>query len=109
MISESYAWLRRGLELAHLQNGQLLSNLWAGTRERVSALLEKQTDLPVFALLLIMDFLYEARFIGSGDPRRCSIIAAVPADSNLSFETVPALQTVTTASGTFCTIFFRRS
>lgn len=45
-----------------------------------------------------MNFPYEARFIGAGDPRQCSIVAAVPADSNLFFETVNALQTVTTVS-----------
>ncbi|VDB99944.1 unnamed protein product [Peniophora sp. CBMAI 1063] len=46
-----------------------------------------------------MDHTYEARFIGTGDPRHCSIVAAVPADSNMIFETVRALETVTNVRG----------
>ncbi|KZV71821.1 hypothetical protein PENSPDRAFT_751495 [Peniophora sp. CONT] len=52
-----------------------------------------------YILSLNMDFPYDARFIGAGDPRQCSIIAAVPADSNMTFETVYTVETVTTVRG----------
>ncbi|VDB99947.1 unnamed protein product [Peniophora sp. CBMAI 1063] len=47
----------------------------------------------------IMTFDYEARFTGSGDPRRCVISALVPADTYLSFETVYTSETITTVRG----------
>ncbi|KZV71780.1 hypothetical protein PENSPDRAFT_391880 [Peniophora sp. CONT] len=43
-----------------------------------------------------MTFDYEARFTGSGDPRRCVVSALAPADTYLSFETVYTFETITT-------------
>ena len=68
----------------------------------LKALLElKKSQLCSPSHIPAMSSNYDARFTGSGDPRRCVISALAPADTYLSFETVYTSETITTVGSIF--------